>query len=142
MTRSLHALRQAQGLIYALDIEALADRDPDAEILASALPSEDELYELHEADTWLFYLDVAGLPQLPIPAHVARLAPPRAALIIAAVLARQSLPTSDADLLAAFPRPGTEPPQGLPEATVEALRTGLIVQDQDGCLWGAGRKAA
>lgn len=139
--RPLHAIEQSRRLLYEIDAEGLAHGDPDAAIAVEHLPSDEELVELHAMEQWALYRAYAGLPPVVIPAHVSRVLPPRAALVCAVVLERGSA-TSDADILAAFPRPGVEPPDGVAEACVAALASGIVVQDQDGALWGAGRRAA
>lgn len=142
--RSAHAIRAARALIVELDAHALRDGDPAAGVIVDHFPSDEELREAHEAETWELYRAHAGLPPLPVPEHVARLAPPRAALVCALVLDRsaESLDTMPWDVATAFPRPGAEPADGIPEAMLEAVRTGLVVQDADGALWRAGRATA
>ena len=139
--RSLDAIEQARALLREVDIDALVERDPSASIIVEHFPAEDELLELHAAEHWLCYRAIAGLPSLVVPPHVTRLAPPRAALVVAVVMER-ACATSAFDIADAFPRPGADTVDGIAEAIEAAVASGLVVHDQDGALWCAGRKAA
>jgi hypothetical protein len=142
--RSVYAIEQARALIWSIDVHELAAGDPDASAQCDHFPTDEELHEAHEAETWMLYREHAGMVPIEVPVDVSRLAPPRAALVVAVVLGRgaEGLPTMPWDVADAFPRPPKAVADGIGEAILEAVRTGLVVHDEGGALWPRGRRSA